>query len=111
MNPQLAAADKSDPNDPMAQAQPDADADDMNTGKVSADDSGYQDQADTCSTCSHFQGDGQPCQVVSDPVSSGGWCKLHEGSEATGQTQPTTESDATGAAGSSPAGGSGIGGF
>ena len=46
-------------------------------GKVSAEDAKYQDVAGTCASCSHFQGDQQPCDVVIEPVSAGGWCSLY----------------------------------
>ena len=54
--------------------------------QVSAMTAGYQDTADTCAGCVHFISDGQPCQVVSDPVQSSGWCKLFS-SGATGSAE------------------------
>jgi len=58
--------------------------------KVPATVAGYQDTADTCAGCDHFIADGQPCQVVSDPVQSSGWCKLFSGGDSA--KQPGEES-------------------
>jgi len=65
MNPQLAQAkvDQSQPQQPE--------------GKVHAADAKYKDSADNCGSCSHFQGDGQPCDVLVEPVSAQGWCSLY----------------------------------
>jgi len=64
--------------------------------QVTAMTAGYQDTADTCAGCVHFISDGQPCQVVSDPVQSSGWCKLFSsGGEGEGSAQqPGTGSGA-----------------
>lgn len=67
MNPQLAQA-------AATQKQTER----QSAGKVSAQDAKYVDVAGSCASCSKFQGDGQPCAVVADPVSSGGWCSLYE---------------------------------
>lgn len=90
MNPAMANAH--DQQGPVAQGDGDPGAD--GAGKVSAADAGYEDTADSCSTCDHFQGDGQPCAVVSDPVQSAGWCKLFAGGgggseDDKGQLQPS----------------------
>jgi hypothetical protein len=65
MNPQVAQTKA----DQQAPAQP--------TGKVSAADAKYQDVAGNCGTCSHFLGDGQPCDVIVEPVAAAGWCTLY----------------------------------
>lgn len=66
--------------------------------QVSAMTAGYQDTADTCAGCAHFIADGQPCQVVADPVQSSGWCKLFssgagDSAEQPGAGQAPEESD------------------
>jgi hypothetical protein len=72
----------------------------QSAGKVSAADAKYQDVAGTCATCSHFQGDGQPCAVIVEPVSAGGWCSLYE----EGQPQTDQGQNADAAAAAPPAG-------
>lgn len=69
----------------------------QSTGKVSAEDAKYVDQAGSCANCSKFQGDGQPCAVVADPVSAGGWCSLYEAG------QPNMDQSKDGDAGMSDA--------
>ncbi len=56
----------------------------QSAGKVSAADAKYVDVAGSCASCSHFVGDGQPCQVIVEPVSAGGWCSLYEQGEPQG---------------------------
>lgn len=77
MNPQLAQT--------KADQQPDG-------GKVHAEDAKYQDVAGTCASCAHFSGDGQPCQVIVEPVSAGGWCSLFsEGQSAQAAPAPDAQ--------------------
>lgn len=73
-------------------------------GKVSAQDAEYIDQAGNCGTCSHFMGDGQPCAVVSDPVSAGGWCKLFEAGQPGGMSSNDADDQGPAAPGAPPDG-------
>lgn len=92
MNPQLAQAKVTQ------QA-----SDQQSAGKVSAADAKYVDTAGTCATCAHFQGDGQPCAVIVEPVSAGGWCSLfQQGQPQTGQDQAPDAAAAAPPAGSAP---------
>jgi hypothetical protein len=53
--------------------------------KCSADDAVYAGPEDgpfQCATCIFFQSDGQPCQMVSDPVESEGCCVLWKSAES-----------------------------
>jgi hypothetical protein len=59
----------------------------QSAGKVSAADAKYVDTAGSCATCSHFVADGQPCQVIVEPVSAGGWCSLFEEGQASAPPQ------------------------
>lgn len=85
---------------------PQGDGDDGQGGQVSAQEAGYVPQAPQCQTCDYFQGDGQPCVKVSDPVQAGGWCTLYQ----EGESEPTdnlgqgAESDAGGPMGPPGAG-------
>lgn len=84
MNPQLAQA--------AADQQGDG-------GKVHAEDAKYQDVAGTCASCAHFSGDGQPCQVIVEPVSAGGWCSLYsEGQAQTAAPDTAAKTDSIPAA-------------
>jgi hypothetical protein len=93
MNPQLAQAKVTQ----QASEQ-------QSAGKVSAADAKYQDVAGTCATCTHFQGDGQPCAVIVEPVSAGGWCSLYEAGQ-NGMQDPGTRNDDVDAAAATPAAG------
>jgi hypothetical protein len=91
-------------NPQMAQAAGDqVTSDQQSAGKVSAADAEYIDTAGSCASCSKFQGDGQPCAVVSDPVSSGGWCKLYEAGQPQGNQSPDEDQSAAPGAVAPPA--------
>lgn len=80
---------------PLAQAAPggstgagagpgDGDGDEKITGQQA----GYTDQAPQCGNCDAFIADGQPCQKISDPVSGGGFCRVHSSLVNAGNTDP-----------------------
>ena len=71
-------------NPQLAQASADQQ---QSSGKVSAADAKYVDTAGSCATCVHFQGDGQPCAKIVEPVASGGWCALYEEGQASAPPQ------------------------
>lgn len=46
-------------------------------GKVSQEDAGYEDPADHCEDCVHFQGP-DACALVTGTIAESGWCTLYK---------------------------------